>query len=169
MSADQPVRKLVNKKQFLALYKHADQKKTRVASISGEIGERIKEASENGHLHRQLFGLMLKLGRMDELKREDFIAQFPEYCRMCREGGIFGQEHVGNLFDRQEEGEDGEDAGPTEDEVVAENVHRLKTGISKIPDEEFDDATATKPSRRRQKKATEESPADEKPASYTFQ
>lgn len=165
--SEEPVRKLVNAKHFIALLKDADQKKTRVASINGEIGERIKEASENGHLHRALFGLMLKLSRQDELKREDFIAQFPEYVRMCREAGIFGQEHVGNLFDQQED-DDAPD-GPNEDEQVAENVTRLESGIKQLPDEEFDDSTSKKPSRRRQKNTVDESAADEKPASYSYQ
>jgi hypothetical protein len=152
--SEEPVRKLVNAKQFVALLRDADNKKTRVASINGEIGERIKEACENGHLHRQLFGLMLKLSRQDELKREDFISQFPEYVRMCRESGIFGQEHVGNLFD----GEQTEQQDP--DEAAAEaNAQAIEGGIKPLSDAEFDDSTSKRPSRRRQSGVNGDAPS----------
>jgi hypothetical protein len=143
-------KRIVNTKQFVALLKDADQKKTRVASINGELGERIKDACENGHLHRQLFGLMLKLSRQDELKREDFISQFPVYVDMCREAGIFGQEHVGDLLDGAASEEEPEQ---DRNEAAAEaNTKALEKGIKPLTEEEreFDDSTARKPSRRRQ-------------------
>jgi len=159
-------KKIVNAKQFVALLRDADQKKTRVASINGEIGERIKEASENGHLHRALFGLMLKLSRQDELKREDFISQFPIYVEMCREAGVFGQEHVGNLADMAAEEEPEQDA----DEAAAEaNTTALEKGIKKLPAEDGfeDDEVSAKPSRRRAK-AKDDIGADEKSGSYSY-
>lgn len=154
----EPTTKLVNAKQLVALLKDADQKKTRVASINGELGERIKAAVEDGNLHRQLFGLMLKLSRQDEIKRNDFLAQFPEYVRMCREAGLFGQEHAGDLLDQEPEKDP--------DEAAAEaNTKALEKGISKLSDEDrsFDDETSSKPSRRRR------GVSGDAPASYRVQ
>lgn len=141
---EEKVTKLVNAKQLVALLRDASNKKTKVAEINGEIGERIKNAAENGNLHKGLFGLMLKLSRMDELKRNDFLDQFPEYVRMCREAGLFGQEHVGDLLSDKE---------PTQEELDAEaaaaNAEAIEKGITPIPDAEFDDSTSSRPSRRR--------------------
>lgn len=124
--------KIVNKKQFLALLKDASNKKTKVASINCEIGERIKSAVDDGHLHRQLFGLMLKLSRMDELKRNDFLAQFPIYVEMCREGGVFGDEHAGDLLSQpQEQSQEEADA-----EAAAANAAAIERGITPLPEED---------------------------------
>jgi hypothetical protein len=131
--ADEGTTKIVNKKQFLALLKDADQKKTRVASINGELGERIKEASESGHLHRQLFGLMLKLSRQDELRRNDFLAQFPIYVEMCRDGGIFGQEHAGDLVaDAEKAAAKEEDADAA---AVEKNAKAIENGIGELKED----------------------------------
>jgi hypothetical protein len=149
--------KLVNAKHLVALLKDADNKKTRIASINGEIGERIKEAVENGNLHKGLFGLMLKLSRQDEQKREEFIGQFQAYVDMCREHGVFGQEHVGDLLDSEPE----EDP----DDVAAKaNAEAIEKGITPIPEDDFeDDAKSAKPSRRRK------GVSGDAPASYRIQ
>lgn len=144
--------KIVNAKQFLALIKAADQAKTKVASINGEIGERIKTAVEDGHLHAGAFKLILKLSRQDEDKRDEFLRQSDIYREMAIKGGLFGEEHTGDLDDlaRKAAAEQAEDE---ESSRVAENVHRLETGIKTLSDEDkaFDDDTSGKPSRKGRK------------------
>ena len=143
--------KLVNSKQFAALVKAADQAKTKVQSINGEIGERIKQAVENGNLHAGAFKSIVKLYRMDPEKRDGFLRAFDAYRDMASEMNLF-EEHVGDLDDmaRRENEREAEEA---EADQVAENERRLKAGITELSDEEreFDDATASKPSKRKAK------------------
>ncbi|WP_018407907.1 hypothetical protein [Methylocystis rosea] len=160
--------KLVNKKQFGALIKAADQAKTKVASVNGEIGERIKHAVENGNLHAGAFKAILKLYRMDSEKRDAWLRSFDAYRDMAGELNLF-EEHVGDLDDmaRRDTQKEAEEAEAAQ---VAENVERLENGISQLSDEEreFDDATSSKPSRRRAKKS-EDDGADEKAGTYSYQ
>jgi hypothetical protein len=162
--------RLINKKQFGALIKAADQAKTKVSSINGEIGERIKAAAENANLHPAAFEMILKLYRMDPEKRDGFLRSFDAYRDLASELNLF-EEHVGDIDDlaRKAAAEEAE-RQEAEEAQVADNVHRLETGIKQLPEgeREFDDATASKPSRRRAKKADDEGNGDEAPGSYTY-
>lgn len=131
---------------LVSLVKKSDECKTEMLSISGELGERVKHAIENGHLHRGAFGLVSRLYRMDEFRRNDFIRQFNLYCDICREKGLFGAEHVGDLVDTAEQKQE-----HPEPDIVAQNAEALEKGIKPLADDEkeFDDATSSKPSRRR--------------------
>ncbi len=145
-----------NKKQFLALLKEVDLKKDKSASVAGEIGERIKHAVENAHLNRAAFGMIMRLYRMDEEKREDFIRSFDLYREYCEEAKLFGEEHTGDFFDDKETDDTGDKAEPdtaeSDAEVGAKNAAKVAEGIRELTPEEreFDDATSSKPSRRRQ-------------------
>lgn len=149
MSDDSKPQRVVAKKQLIALIRDADQKKDKMQSISGELGERVKTAVENGHLHKGVFALCVKLYRMEEDKRNDFLRQMPLYLDMCREEGLFGSEHVGDLVDEAQRADDEPDRD--EDAEAAErNAAALKAGIKPLDaqEAEFDDATSAKPSRR---------------------
>jgi hypothetical protein len=141
-------------KQLIALVKDCDQKKTKIASHVGEIGERIKSAVENGNLHKAAFGLIVKLFRMDEDKRNDFLRQFPLYVDMCRDAGLFGSEHVGDLVEDAEAEDRAARKAAVEGEIqdIVETNTALLGGISELHDDEalksFDDETSPKPSRR---------------------
>jgi hypothetical protein len=158
--------RLINKKQFGALIKAADQAKTKVSSINGEIGERIKAAADNANLHPAAFKMILKLYRMDPEKRDAFLRNFDAYRDLASELNLF-EEYVGDLADMAQRDE-AREAEAAEEAQVADNVHRLETGIKPLPEgeREFDDATSSKPSRRRAKKADDE--GDEAPGSYTY-
>ena len=118
-------------KQLVALVKEAHQKKTRVQSINGELGARVKAAVDNGHLHRGAYALMLRLYRMDEERRDDFIRSIQLYLDICRDEGLFGEEHVGDLVDKAE----AEAPAVDEDEAAAEkNAKLLRKGIKKLDD-----------------------------------
>ncbi|MDJ0449221.1 hypothetical protein [Methylocystis sp. JR02] len=153
--------KLVNKKQFGALIKAADQAKTKVSSINGEIGERIKNAADNANLHPAAFKMILKLYRMDPEKRDAFLRNFDAYRDLASELNLF-EEHAGDIDDlaRKAAAEEAE-REEAEEAQVADNVHRLETGIQPLPEEARD-----KPSRRRQKK--DDKPDDEAPGTYTY-
>jgi hypothetical protein len=66
--------------------------------------------------------LVAKLVRMDEIKRNAFCAAFELYLNYAQEGGLFGDEHVGDLLD-------GAEAQPIGD-VVENNVRALRDGIT---------------------------------------
>lgn len=166
MSEDSKPQRIVAKKQLVSLLKDHHLKKKRSQSIAGEIGERVKNAVENGNLHRGVYSLMLKLYGMDEVKRNDFLRLFPLYVDMCREEGLFGSEHVGDLLD-EKQGED--EPGRDEDAEAAErNAAALEKGIKPLDedgDKEFDDSTSSKPSRRKAKGAGDGAEAS---GSYTI-
>lgn len=131
-------------KQLVALIKDADQKKTKMQSIAGEIGARVKAAVENGNMHRGAYALMVRLYRMDEERRNDFIRSIQLYLDICAEEGLFGDEHVGDLADMaasEVPADDDDDPRPaflknkgadSDADHVATNVERLG-GINGLP------------------------------------
>ena len=141
--AEKTTFQVTSKKQFLALLKNSDQQKDKLASISGELGARIKEASDNGYLNRGAFGLMLKLYRMEEDKRADFLRSFDAYRDYADQEQLFGSEHVGDLADMASRSEpDGEAEKQAADEAqTAANVEALEQGIKPLtPQAELADA-----------------------------
>lgn len=132
-------------KQLAALIKDADQKRTRMRSISGELGERVKHAVEAGHLHKGIFALMVKLYRMDEQARDVWLRQLPLYIDICREEGLFGEEHVGDLAEMAQAGDAEADAAAAQ---VAENVERLEGGIRQLEEDGEEQGEERKPRRR---------------------
>lgn len=156
--------KIINDKQFTALVKAVDENKTKVASLNGAIGERVQHAADNAHLHPAAFKLICKLYRMDEQKRDEFLRQFDIYREKAIKMGLFGEEHVGDMVDQAEERtQEAADA-----RAAAENSKLLEKGIGQLSDEEreFDDATSSKPSRKRGAKA-DDGADDEAAGSYT--
>lgn len=101
-------------KQLVALITEANREKDKIQSIAGSLGERVKHAIENGHLHRGAFQMMVRLYKMEEFKREDFIRQMNLYICICRENELFGPEHVGDLVEQAEGSDeaDGDDPRP---------------------------------------------------------
>jgi hypothetical protein len=144
--------KLINSKQFGALIKAADQAKTKVASVNGEIGERIKHAVDNANLHPGAFKLILKLYRMDEEKRDAFLRSFDAYRDMAGELNLF-EEHIGDIDDLARKAAEESERQAAEDAAIGEeNARLVMEGIKPLAgdDAEFDDATSSRPSRRKQ-------------------
>lgn len=128
MSDEDAVQRTVAPKQLVALIKETDQKKTRMQSLSGEIGERIKNAVENGHLHKGAFGLCVRLFRMDDLKRRDHIRSVRLYLDICEQEGLFGTEHVGDLVEQAS----GADEPNVDESAAKETTRKLKKGIKPL-------------------------------------
>lgn len=135
--------KSVNPKQLVGLIKDADQKKSKMQSISGELGERVKNAVENGHLHKGAFGLMVKLYRMEEDRRADFIRSIILYLDICREQSLFGQEHVSDLVDDADladmargDGVADEGERDPDTEAAEANAAALEGGIKELDPED---------------------------------
>lgn len=137
-------------KQLLALIAAKNSAVAKTASISGEIGERIKNAAENGHLHRKAFAVVAAADRMEEDRRNDFVRSLRLYLDIC-EHHWDGEGHVGDLADQAAQSAEADDAAH-----VAENIKNL-AGIGQLTEEErkFDDDTSSKPSRRVRKGAGE--------------
>ncbi len=156
--------KIVNEKQFVALIKAASEAKTRQSSISGDIGERLKHAAEDGGLHKGAFALVLKLHRWDEQKRDEFLRQFEIYCEMAENNGLFGEKHVGDLADMAADDPDA-DAADKNSKLLSKGIKRLEDS-----DDEFDDASSSKPSRRNAANKFEDNNDDDEAAgSYSLQ
>lgn len=132
MSDDDAVVKTVAPKHLIALVREIDNEKTRVQSIVGTIGERVKEAVENGHLHKGAFNLLSKLYRMDDLKRRDYIDSVRLYLDIAEEQHLFGDEHVGDLAKQADEAA----ALAKEESAKASraNAKKLAEGIKQLPE-----------------------------------
>ena len=50
----------VSPKQLVALIREASNKKSKIATLAGELGERVKNACENAHLHRGAYALSVE-------------------------------------------------------------------------------------------------------------
>jgi uncharacterized protein (UPF0335 family) len=158
------VDRTVAPKQLIALIKDAEQKGKRIQSISGELGERVKNAVENGHLHRGAFRLMLRLYKMDEEKRGDFMRSIGLYMQICHEEGLFGRE-TGDMFEGNDEAAnepEADESAPNEHGSVSadsEAGQEILSGIKPLDEE------APKRARRSRKKAALEGAEAE--GSYT--
>lgn len=98
-STETSVDKTIPAKDLISLLKRNEQQQSKISTLSGEMGEEIKLASDNKYLHRGAYKVLRKIYRMDELKREDFLRQLNLYVDICRVGGVFGPEHTGDLVD----------------------------------------------------------------------
>jgi uncharacterized protein (UPF0335 family) len=146
------VQRTVAPDQLVSLIKWINEKRSVISGLSGEIGERVKHAADNGNLHRAVCGQVAKLARMDEYKRNDWLRQFNLYIDICREKGLFGQEHCGDLLDTTQ----GDDEAEEEEDIGAQNAAAIEKGIKQLPDEA---AEPEKPSRRRSSTAVGDAPA----------
>lgn len=128
MSDEDAVQRTVAPKQLIALIKEADQKKTRMQSLSGELGERVKAAVENGHLHKGAFGLCVKLHRMDDLKRADYIRSVRLYLDICEQEQLWGSVHTGDLATMADQA----DEEGADEKAAKENSKKLRKGIKPL-------------------------------------
>ena len=69
-------------------------------SEAGALGEEIKDAVENKHLHAGALKIVVRLARMDAVKRDDFWRSLQLYWDYGIEGGLFGAQHVGDLVEQ---------------------------------------------------------------------
>jgi hypothetical protein len=124
------VDRLITQKQLVALVRETGVKRKSIQSLVGSIGERVAESSEKHNLHRGVFTLMCKLAAMDDLKREDFIRQFPIYVDHCRKGKVFGDGSYGDLLERNETQAD------EEEQRASESATKAKPGDETPPPRE---------------------------------
>ena len=134
------VDRTVAPKQLVALIKDAHVKGERILSLAGELGQRVATAVENGHLHRGAFRLMLRLYKMDEEKRGDFMRSIGLYMQICHEEGLFGRE-TGDMFEGTDEAAnepEADESTPNEHGSVAadsEAGQEILSGIKPLDEE----------------------------------
>jgi hypothetical protein len=163
--AEEAATKIANSKQMIALAKAFNQSKTKVASINGEIGERIAKAVENGNLHAKAFKFNCALARMfekDDLKAREFWRNVTLYYEEFEKNGLFGEQHVGDIDELARKAEQEEcDAEAAQAEA---NGAAIMQGIKPLSEEEkeFDDETSKKPSRRKKNGGVGDEPGNYK-------
>lgn len=118
-------------KLVLSLIRKSNETKTRMQSISGELGEEIKSAVENKHLHAGALKLVAKLASMDAIKRDAFQRAFKLYIDYAIEGGLFGGQHVGDLVEQAEADVETSAKASRLGDGAAGNVEKLRLGIKK--------------------------------------
>jgi hypothetical protein len=137
VSTENSVDRTVAPKQLIALIQEAHRERGKISTISGALGERVKLAIDNGHLHRGAFALSVRLYKMDELKREDFLRQIDLYVDICRAGGLFGAEHAGDLVEDAEREQEAQaeadaDAGEGEPVPLSAAAKAVQKGIKQL-------------------------------------
>lgn len=131
----------INGKVLLALLKDHSNRKTKVAEINGELGERLLHHKEASNLHLGAFRLIAKLYRDADDKRKDFIAAFELYRDIIEESGGWPGEHAGDLADMA-----GERQEVDEDAAAAErNADALQKGITELTPEDGPKPKGRKP------------------------
>jgi hypothetical protein len=124
-------------KQIISLLKAINIVKTKVASINGEVGERVRAAVENGNVNSRALKQIAAEIRMDEDKRNDFQRSLALYRDIATEAGLFGEEHTGDLLETAEaSGDDFE--GIKHSNAAAENAKALNGGIKQLEDDDED-------------------------------
>lgn len=141
--SEDAVERTVNSLHFAGLVRRVCENKSKAAEHAQDTSERVRAAVDNDNLHRGAFGMIVKLARMDEYKRNDFLRQFELYLDIAREQKLFGDEHVGDLVDATRAAEPEEDVGE-------KNAEMLAKGIKQLPEDDGADepATPAKPPRR---------------------
>lgn len=69
--------------------------KAKVSEITGQIGAEVKRAESDLNIHRGAAALTLKLHRMDEEKRDEFLRHFDSYrlqLGMGRQSELFNDD-----------------------------------------------------------------------------
>jgi hypothetical protein len=112
-------------KLVLSLIRRTNETKSRVQSEAVSLGEEIKAAVEDKHLHAGALRHVARLARMDPGKCADLMRAIDLYMDYAIEAGLFGYGHTGDLVDQAREAAAGEDAS-------AGNVHRLRGAIKQL-------------------------------------
>jgi len=69
--------------------------KAKVSEITGQIGAEVKRAENDKNIHRGAAAFVLKLSRMDEEKRDEFLRHFDSYrlqMGMGRQSDLFNDD-----------------------------------------------------------------------------
>ena len=73
----------ISEKKLKSLLRQADKAHSETRSISGDLGEAIRGAIENDHLHRKAFAMVKALHRIKESEKlADLYYHFMLYCDM---------------------------------------------------------------------------------------
>ena len=128
--------KVVSVSVFKALAQLAEQVKKRMASASGELGERIKNAVEDGGLHAGAFKQVVRLNRMDVLKRNAFLRHFDLYRDYAEREFWAGD--TADMFDDDHDDEPSaaEVKADADKKAAAKNAKAIKNGIKPLTDDE---------------------------------
>lgn len=131
MASSDSAERVIPWNDLKSLVKFANESRTKAGSISGAVGERVAAAVENKHLHRQAFGVVAKLDRMEADRRNDAIRSLRLYLDLFEEKKWSVEEgHTGDLVDEAEREKQEEIAAR-----AAENAKNLG-GIGELPEEE---------------------------------
>lgn len=73
------VKKMISGSKLKNLMSAKRSAKKDTAEISGQVGQMIRDAQENNHLHRKAFGTICQLDAMEPEKIRDFLDHFEYY------------------------------------------------------------------------------------------
>ena len=145
--------RVVSNKVLFELVRSGSETSKRVQSINGTFGEQVKNAVETKHLHAGAFGTINRLHKMDEAKRNDFLASFGLYIDKMREGP-WKEGHVGDFVAQAEASEREEERQrqmAARDQEVDDSVARIEHGIKGVPDPANPDKVTTIADARKKK------------------
>lgn len=146
--------KLIARKVLFALADLKHKTVTAVASANGTYAERIKDHKELSNLNSKMAGWLFWLDGLDPDKRNYHLGHFDAMRVMFEQDRWKDQpQHVGDMFDEMAADEEIQRAAAEAKEKAAEqqqkdNVHRLQTGIKKLPDDETGETSNGKGGRK---------------------
>jgi hypothetical protein len=132
--------KIIDREIFSSLMKEVSANKAKISELSGHIGSRIKLAADNNNLHRGAFALMVRMKKMDEVKRNDLYRNIGIYWDICTELGFFGAQ-TKDMFEAEPDAETDTEKQPTVSELLNEaaaaaNEALLTNGIKELNEDD---------------------------------
>lgn len=97
---------LVDAEKFNRIFEECLRLAAQAAEASGDLGNAIKVAGESHKVHRGAFKLVMKLERMEDTKRNEFLRHLDEYIM------IRGLDRQPDLFEAKPDGDKPDGGGP---------------------------------------------------------
>lgn len=115
------VKKMISGAKLKNLMAAKRSAKKDTAEISGQVGQMIRDAQENNHLHRKAFGTICQLDAMEPEKIRDYLDHFEYYLDVS---GIKKRAEAAPRLPMGDEPGGDDDEG---DETESSNVARFPT------------------------------------------
>ena len=120
---DNKTEKLPPEKQIVSILRAIPLAKASVASINGDIGQRIKDLQDSHDLNAKAIKEVARRIGMDEVKRNDYLRALKLYSDIAEKHGLFGEEHAADMVDdlgRPGETADGPDSPEPDYDAIAD-------------------------------------------------
>jgi hypothetical protein len=135
--------KIVPLSQFVSLVKMGEATRKKIQSESGAFGAKVKAAVEDANLHAGAFGVICRLHKMEEGKRNEFIRNLDIYLQFGEEN-LWSGDHVGDLDAMAKAPDPAAVKAEADAKAAKSNSVKIASGIKALePDASDKSASAT--------------------------